>query len=107
MIYAIWALEHIYGGLHGIEDFRVEDCSLDEACEFGYEMSTSLIEEYSIGEMREDCTSEELEEFILDNIEYIIFEVIDTHGKTLRELEREFTDDPDGFVSDFCKRVDI
>ena len=56
----IYACDNIYGGLHGMEDFRVyEVSSVEEANDIGREMSYGVINSYSeIGDSLEENAAE-------------------------------------------------
>ena len=52
--YFIWAGEQMYEGLHGIETYRVIECSsYESACDWAQEMSIEVIEDYCEDQYRE------------------------------------------------------
>ena len=60
MLVFIHAYEDFYCGLHGVEDMRVEDLdSMEQADEWGREMSYDVIESYGMDEHYFDEDAEE------------------------------------------------
>lgn len=51
--YFIWAAEQLYEGLHGIETYRVKECSsYEDACNYALELSFDVIDSYCEEEYR-------------------------------------------------------
>ena len=79
MLYAIWAAESTYCGLHGMNTYGVVDCRNDaEAAEIGNEWSREVIHSYAhcIDSLLEevawilDMDREDLEDYIEDEERY-------------------------------------
>lgn len=107
MLYAIKAYESQYNGLHGIVDYAVveEDC-YEEACMVAEHMSEEVLDSYSLyPKVEEYETYDEYAEAWLESIAYEIWGIPDTKGKTRYELNKEFYNDPEGFVAEYCKEV--
>ena len=45
--YFIYAYDEMYNGLHGMYDYCFDECTLQDAEAYGYEMSYNVIESYS------------------------------------------------------------
>lgn len=113
----IMAYENIYGGLHGMYTFRVTDVeSLDEADDYGREMSYDVIESYgSIMETLEDEIDPDIEEnseewegeldiLIRQDTAWEVY-IIDeekAHGVSNDVLEMAFSGDVEDFIRDYC-----
>lgn len=117
MLYAIYAYEGMYGGLHGMDNHAIVDCRDEgEAEDIGVEMSYDVMGSYEcISSSFQEEASEEFEEgsdewyqFIEDakaeNVAYVIYEIVDTKGKSVRELEEEFYNDREGFIEEYCSK---
>lgn len=116
MLFAIRAYEDGYGGLHGIcYNEIIEEKTRKEAELYALERARELIEDYQflLEEFEQQALDEGLEpdteEFqdyvyncITENIVYEVYEVKRTKGKTLEELEEEFTEDREAFVFEYC-----
>lgn len=113
----IMAYENIYGGLHGMYTFRVTDVeSLDEADDYGREMSYDVIESYgSIMESLEDEIDPDIEENSEEwegELDYLIREdmawdiyLIDeekAHDVSNDVLEMAFSGDVEDFIREYC-----
>ncbi len=102
----ILACEGTYQGLHGMNDYAVEEFEDDEyelACEQGREMSAQVIESYSsisdslYDEDGEDYDEEVAEEIFDENIEYYLYR---------QRLDSKLTrEEIDGIMEDY--RYDI
>lgn len=115
MLYAIYAYEETYAGLHGMNTTAICECdSLREAEEIGLQLGIEVQEDYddimqSIYDDAE-CEYPEGSEEYFDCIEELkaeralmdIYLITDTHGKTEKELEEEFYNDREGFVKAYC-----
>lgn len=115
MLYAIDACEGQYFGSHGIRDCRIVDCnSREEAVEIAIEMSYGVMDSYRCvieeltlyaSEKYEEGSpewEEDLENSRRENLCYDIFRVLDTHGKSIPELEEELYDDKNKFFRNYC-----
>lgn len=112
MLYAIYAYEGIYGGLHGINDSTIKECnSLEEAEKIGRQLSLDVMEEYDImNELYEDYKEEgtedqheEIEELMEENVDYEIYLIGNTNNKSFKELLEEFINNKEEFVKTYCK----
>lgn len=102
--YFIYAYDEMYNGLHGMYDYRFDECTLQSAEAYGYEMSYNVIESYSdIYESLydEDSTEEEMNEAIQEDIAYEIWELRDD-APSFEELEA-MNLDPQSYIDDYCK----
>lgn len=102
--YFIYAYEEFYSGLHGIYDYRFDECTLHQAESQGHEMSYEVIESYSylLEEIcGEDATEEEIDEAIQEDIAYEIWELRDD-APSFEELE-EMNLDPQSYIDEYCK----
>lgn len=67
-VYVIHAFDEIYGGLHGMEDWTIEECKDEnEAIDIAKDMSCDVIERYAditdiLAERAEDLLSYDIEE---------------------------------------------
>jgi hypothetical protein len=94
MIVAIHAYEGIYCGLHGIEDFLVAEVeNLKVAEDIALDLANGVIDDYGY-----DFDEEDLED---PDLEWEIYEVTDTKGKTAEELDEEYHYDPEGFLTEY------
>jgi hypothetical protein len=120
MLYVIYAAENQFQGLHGIEDFRIEDCENDNAAaDIGEEMSLELINDfscvYSILEedyeesINDDMTEKEKDEIHTeiynDDIYYSYWKIKEDICKnyTVDLLEEMLEEDLENFVKNFCE----
>ncbi len=99
MIVAIHAYEGIYCGLHGIEDFLVTEVeNLKVAEDIALDLANGVIDDYGY-----DFDEEDLED---PDLEWEIYEVTDTKGKTVEELDEEYHYDSEGFLTEYnCVQV--
>lgn len=117
MLFAIYACEGMYGGLHGMELHAVVNCRDEgEAEDIGIEMSYDVMDSYEcISSSFEEDASDEYEEgtdewyeYIeaarAENVSYTVYEILDTHGKSEKELENEFWNDRSGFIEKYCTK---
>lgn len=117
---AIHAYDQTYGGLHGIEDYGVITVdSIEEAEEYGSEMSYDVINSYSdIYEEFEDSAesdgierdSEEwndyIDECVQEDIAYNIYLITKETDKSNEELALEFYNDKEEFIKTYCKEAE-
>ena len=102
--YFIYAYDNFYSGLHGIYDMRFEYCTLKDAEEWGYEMSSAVIESY--GSTIEDwiyagCeTEEDCEYALMEDIAYEIYE-LRADAPSFEELY-DMNLDPRSYIEEFC-----
>ena len=102
--YFIYAYEERYNGLHGIYDYRFSDCTFQEAEEYGYDMSYSVIESYNfiLDELYdEDTPEEEIDEAIQEDIAYEVWELRDD-APSFEELEA-MNLDPESYIKEYCQ----
>lgn len=117
MLYAIYACENIYGGLHGMDAHDVVDCADEEEAEsIGLEMSIDVMDSYEcISDDLEEAASEEYEpgseewedylyQLKQENSSYVIYPIVDTKGKSEKELEELFWNDRIGFIEEYCQK---
>ena len=103
----IYACENTYQGLHGIEDMRVvEVSSVEEANEYGMEMSRDVIETYdTLGDFEEFEDEEAYEEAFLEAREWYVY-LIDEEkakGKSTEELDEIASEwGSDWFIEEYC-----
>lgn len=115
MLYAVRAYEQIYGGLHGMQtNFVMEANSEQEVEDEAVNASIEVMSDYfSIMEDIYEQASEEYERetdewwdlvnaIQEENVAYEIHQIVDAKGKSLEELDKEFCDDPDGFIETYC-----
>ncbi len=117
MLYAIYAYESMYGGLHGMNSFLVVECeSMEEAEEIGSQESLNVMESYNdiMSSIYEEASQEYEEEtdewygmvdsIMEENSAYEIFEIKNTkvEGRTMTDLENEFFNDKDSFIKKYC-----
>ena len=104
-IYAIHAFEQEFGGLHGIESYAViEAINDEEAIMIAEEMSREVIEDYSnyLDFMTDEANSEEeLEEIIEEDIDGIVYKLMEDTNASLEELDEEYNNDPDEFLKKY------
>ena len=113
----IMAYENIYGGLHGMNTFRVLDVdSFEEADEVGSEMSYDIIQSYgSIMESLEDEIDPDIEENSeeweeeLDNLinedkawEVYVIDENKAHDVSNEVLEMTYYGIIEDFVKEYC-----
>ena len=116
MLFAIYAYENTYGGLHGINERYVGNHrDLAEAEEMAIEASRILMSSnedimkiledkvknagYEYGS---DKYKEYLEACIEDNIIYYIWDIKRGLDKTIEEMDKEFNSDPWTFIEKYC-----
>lgn len=113
MLYAISAYECLYGGLHGMRnDFIVECDSEKEAEQIAAQASRDVMESYNEiilsleDEAKDRSNTDELDEFfewlVEKNIDFELYPILDTKGKTLEQLDNEFYNDPEEFIKTYC-----
>ncbi len=119
-LWFIHAYDNIYGGLHGMHDLAVARCTEQEAKEIGEELSLDVIycfNEISATLLKDaeafqdtadendvNIYSEELEEYVQDDIAYGIYEITDNKGLSPAMLERKANRlGPEYFIKEFCK----
>ena len=84
----IYAYDTMYGGLHGMYDWTIEDVEPSEAEDIGYQMSVDIIESYSYThDMPEDCDSEEYDEWLDSMIAYEIYPIKKEYQNQTLEIE--------------------
>ena len=124
-MYVIHVYEQIYGGLHGIEDWVVEDCvSEEDAADYAHELSCQLMESYDsvMAELRqavedeinfrieygqytdnpEEMSQDLLDEAMSENVAYDLYEICDDCEYTVEEINKLLVDDPEDF---WCQTV--
>lgn len=102
--YFIYAYDEMYNGLHGMYDYCFEECTLQPAEEYGYEMSYNVIESYSdIYESLydENSSDEEMNKAIEEDIVYEVWELRDD-APSFKELEA-MNLDPESYIEKYCK----
>lgn len=115
MLYAIYAYEGSFGGLHGMNSHVIVECnSMAEAEEVALEESMDMMESYSCimddiyeaaSEDYEEGTDEwyqAVEDMKRSDAKWEIYYVIDTKGKSANRLEVEFEIDKDKFIKTYC-----
>lgn len=114
-VYVIKAYENTYAGYHGLVEYILEECPLNEAVDIGIEESRNIIKNYDfIYELVTDGLEEEsddyeemLEEAIQEDIVYEIFEVLeheDLNMNDLESMEDLLKEDPEAFIECYCKQ---
>lgn len=117
---AIHAYDQMYGGLHGIEDYGVITVdSIEEAEEYGLEMSYDVINSYSdiYKEFEDSAEADEIErdsdewndyidECIQEDIAYSIYLITEETDKSNEELTLEFYNDKEEFIRTYCKETE-
>lgn len=108
----IYACEDMYHGLHGIEDMRVvEVSSVEEADEYGMEMSGELIETYdTLSDFDEygDDDEEAYEEAFLEAREWYVYPIDEEKAKGLSTRELDKLASREGhelFVEEYCGKM--
>lgn len=106
----IYACEDMYHGLHGIEDMRVVEVeSIEEADEYGMEMSGDVIETYdTLGDFDEFEDEEAYEEAFLEAREWYVYPIDEEKAKGLstRELDKLASEwGSDYFIKEYCGEV--
>lgn len=117
MLYAIYAYEQIYDGLHGMNTTMIVDCdSESEAEEIAIEASYEVMNSYSsiteafyeeASEKYEKNTSDwyyYVDELMKQNIAYEIYPITDAQGESIWELENELLNDKKGFIETYCQQ---
>lgn len=106
----IYACEDMYHGLHGIEDMRVVEVgSIEEADEYGMEMSGDVIDTYdTLGDFEEFEDEEAYEEAFLEAREWYIYPIDEekAKGKSTEELGKIASEwGSDWFIKEYCGEV--
>lgn len=106
----IYACEDMYHGLHGIEDMRVVEVeSIEEADEYGMEMSGDVIETYdTLGDFEEFEDEEAYEEAFLEAREWYVYPIDEekAKGKSTEELGKIASEwGSDLFIKEYCGEV--
>ena len=106
----IYACEDMYHGLHGIEDMRVVEVgSIEEADEYGMEMSGDVIETYdTLGDFEEFEDEEAYEEAFLEAREWYVYPIDEekAKGKSTEELGKLASEwGSDYFIKEYCGEV--
>lgn len=106
----IYACEDMYHGLHGIEDMRVVEVgSIEEADEYGREMSGDVIDTYDTLRDFDDYEDEEAyEEAFLEALEWYVYPIDEEKAKDLstEELNRLASREGcDLFVEEYCGKM--
>lgn len=117
MLYAIYACEAIYQGLHGMNSVAIVDCENEgEARDIAIDMSYEVMDSYNCihSSFEQDASFEYdegtdgwyqfIEDLRSENVFYYIHEIIDTKGKTQKELENELWENYDSFIEKYCKK---
>lgn len=103
----IYACEDTYQGLHGICDMRVvEVSSLEEANEYGMEMSGDVIESYGI--IDESLDEDEYEEAFMEARLWYIYPINEEKAKDLstEKLDKLASDwGEDLFIEEYCGKM--
>lgn len=118
MLVAIHALENMYGGHHGVEDFVIKEVnSEDEAHSFGAELSRFVIDSFIDAEEFIDNIDynnikqlEELEQLIEEDISYEIQEIVNESKIELYKtnyylLLDQFANDAEDFYLKYCRPI--
>lgn len=101
MKYLIYAYDAVYGGLHGMYDWTVEDTNISDAEDIGYQMSVDMIESYShIHDMPEDIDSEEYDEWLDSMVEYEIHRIKDEYQNC--DFEVDANEDIEKIINRYC-----
>lgn len=81
----VYACEDMYHGLHGIEDMRVvEVSSMEEADQYGMEMSADVIESYdTLADYDEYEDEEAYEEAFLEAREWYVYSIDEEKAKDI------------------------
>lgn len=106
----IYACEDMYHGLHGIEDMRVVEVeSIEEANEYGMEMSGEVIDTYNtLGDFEEFEDEEAYEEVWLEAREWYVYPIDEekAKGKSTRALDKIASKmGSDWFIKRYCGEV--
>lgn len=97
----IYAYDTMYGGLHGMYDWTIEDVEPSEAEDIGYQMSIDVIESYSYThDMPEDCDSEEYDEWLDSMIAYEIYPIKEEYQNQILEIEEN--SDIEEIINRYC-----
>lgn len=112
--YAVYAIENMYQGLHGLYDFAIVDGDEEDAEIQGSAMSYELITSYDciFEDLEEEAGGDEelLEELIFEEICYEVYKINDSKEEikklSNRELEELFDEyGYDEFFEKFCEGV--
>lgn len=103
----IYACENTYGGLHGICDMRVvEVSSIEEANEYGMEMSGDVIESYdTLGDLEDELDEDELDEAFMEAREWYVYPIDEEKAKgfSTEELDKIASEWGDEyFIKEYC-----
>lgn len=91
----------LYGGLHGMYDWVIEDVEPSEAEDIGYQMSIDVIESYPYThDMPEDCESKEYPEWLDSMVAYDIYPIKEKYQN--KTLEIEENSDIEEIINRFC-----
>ena len=109
MLVFIHAYEDFYCGLHGVEDIRVEDLdSMEQADEWGREMSYDVIESYGMDEHYFDEDAEEDEMDYSEHLSWSVFKIKDEFvGLGAEQLEHlaSRVHGAESFIDKYCEDV--
>lgn len=87
MLYLIYGCEDDYEGYHGIEEYKIEEFNTrEEANREAEELAYDVIESFSYTLSYYDEVMEDDGDFS-DHIEIQVYEIRDTQGHTIEELE--------------------
>lgn len=122
----IYACESFYGGLHGIEDFCIEEFEIchrnpiGHICNIGRELSQNVIEKYiNVDRDYLDCNGPEdfdSEENYWEAYNYAVYEHIEWYAykikdkfndmtiKDLEEIAARVTG-PQSFIKEYCEEI--
>ena len=106
----IYACEDTYQGLHGICDMRVVDVSsLDEANEYGMEMSGDVIDSFdTLGDFEEELDEDELDEAFMQSRLWYVYPIDEEKAKDLstEELDKLAAEwGEDYFIEKYCGKM--
>lgn len=116
MLYAIYAYEARYGGLHGMNSSCIVECDSEkEANEIGFLEALEVMDSYhsimdEIYDEASNCHQEYsdewyacVEEIKHENAEYEVYLITDACGMSIAELEDELYNDKEEFIKIHCK----
>ena len=106
----VYACEDTYHGLHGIEDMRVVEVeSVEEANEYGMEMSGDIIESYdTLGDFDDYDNEEDYEEAFFESREWYIYPIDEEKAKDIStdELNKLACNlGHEYFIRDYCDEM--
>lgn len=112
LYFVIHAYEGIYQGLHGMEEWILEDFNdKGEAKDYACEQSLKIMNSYYqiMDDLQETANFDmsDLDDVMKENIEYELFQVEDIFCEChrIKRTEKLFNEDPLMFVENFCKKV--